>query len=365
MNTTLNFSTTKLTVDDIAEINNPDTLHVIDFRATGETLQHEIVSMFTYENLSQWLPSMDGGRDRGWYAVNTTKLLRDDLEQANVVVAVADKKASKAVIDRITVKPKDATRIWAGIPHPSLDNYCRANNLSINYSYDAFLRYNNKLTQKQHLKDLTPEYFEITDKEDLQRAKNKGSGFIKASVGAGGFSVLDVRKDTEKIEKMTPEILSDNIKWYYEATASGLPYSVQLYKKGDSYTLFGYAKQYIHGTNYTGAKLLDVTRDVDERLRSFIYNSCCQVHPMLDQYTGFFGIDLMIDDTTITALELNVRLTATTIPTLLANATGTHNYAEYFEEVSADSVDANDISIAISHDEDEVCAIRFNDAPRE
>jgi len=30
----------KLTVDDISEINAPDTLHLIDFRATGETLEH-------------------------------------------------------------------------------------------------------------------------------------------------------------------------------------------------------------------------------------------------------------------------------------------------------------------------------------
>ncbi|MFC2317526.1 MAG: hypothetical protein ACFNNB_03235 [Candidatus Saccharimonas sp.] len=44
-------------------------------------------------------------------------------------------------------------------------------------------------------------------------------------------------------------------------------------------------------------------------------------------------------------LECNIRLTAATLPTLLANAIGTHSYMEYFEEVPLSLVAATDIML--------------------
>ena len=78
----------KLTVDDISEINAPDTLHLIDFRATGETLEHEIPSMFLYENLSQWLIPFNSKRKCGKYVINSPELLRDDVREDNFIVAL-------------------------------------------------------------------------------------------------------------------------------------------------------------------------------------------------------------------------------------------------------------------------------------
>ena len=355
----LNFSVSSLTVDDIAEINNNDTLHIVDFRATGESLQHEIASMFIYENLSQWIPSMCDAKNRGMYAVNTRSLQRDDLD-GSILIAEPGAKMSQSVISRIANIPERIKKIWVAVPHPDYDRYSSENDLSINYTYDDFLRFNNKLTQKKLLQDFTPDYFDIINTKDLQRALEMRSGFVKSSLGAGGFSVLDVKKAAENIKRLEDEIVLGDTRWYYESMAKGTPYSVQIYKKDNSYILFGYAEQYVEGTNYFGAKLLDI-KAIGSQLHDLVNEACKKVHPLIKDYTGFFGIDMMIDTDTISILELNMRLTANTIPTLLANATDSHEFAEYFEEVPRESAKQNDIAIANSLDGHEICILRIFD----
>lgn len=360
MNTTPKFSIAKLTVDSIKELNRDDTLYVVDFRATGETLTHEINSMFIYENLSQWLSSTNSDVSGGIYVVNSYDIEKNDMD-GRLLVASPASHPSKSIIDRAKNLPEGISRVWTGVPHPAIDKRAEPLGLAVNYDYADFLRYNNKLSQKRLLGDVSPDFFEIKNQADLDKAMALKSGYIKSSIGAGGFSVLNVSSELDKIQQKTDLILNSDVTWYYENVASGVAQSVQIYKTGGSYTLFGYAEQYIDGTMYVGARLLDIN-EISADIVSSIQIACERVDGFLCNYEGFFGIDVMVDGSKVSVLELNIRLTATTIPTLLANNTGKHSRIEYLEEIPADNMIENDILLARSPDKSEVCVLRIVDS---
>ena len=169
MNATLNFE--KLTVDSVKDLNQSDTAYIVDFRATGESLTKNIHGMFIYENLSQWLCSVDEDSPQGTYLVNADDLQRQDMQGTTIVKCAPGLEASTSVIDRVPSMPETVTKLWTGIPHPAIDTYAAENNLSVNYTYEDFLSYNDKLKQKKALKGLTPEYFEIKDEiEEYQKS---------------------------------------------------------------------------------------------------------------------------------------------------------------------------------------------------
>lgn len=360
MSTTPKLIIEKLTVDSIDEFNRDDTLYVVDFRATGESLSHEIRSMFIYENLSQWLCSTDTDIRQGVYAVNRQDIQRTDLTSSQLAVAIPESNPSRSIIDRISEIPIGVSRIWAGIPHPAIDTYVLSSKMAHNYQYADFLRYNDKIQQKEVFGDVSPSFFEINTQKDLDKAVAFGTGYIKSSIGAGGFSVLSVADQADKIKKKAVEIIGGDVPWYYEQSVTGAPHSVQVYKKGDRCTIFGHAEQYIEGTNYVGAQLLDIY-DMDASLVAFLQTVCERINTFLATYEGFFGIDIMINGTEIYVLELNVRLTATTIPTLVMNNTGKHEKVEYLEEIPLSKVQENDVILTESADKEELCVLRIAD----
>ena len=347
----------KLTVDDISEINAPDTLHLIDFRATGETLEHEIPSMFLYENLSQWLIPFNSKRKCGKYVINSPELLRDDVREDNFIVALPGKKASISLIDRLDKPVVGVNKVWTAIPHPAIDNYCKRHNLALNYCYADYLRYNDKLEQKEILRELSPEFFVITP-ENFENVVKRKRGYIKAARGSGGFSVLDIKTDVCEIVNRRHEITSGGVKWYYEVKAHGAPHRVQIYKHGSEYTLYGFSKQYLYVTHFVVAKILDIKAVMEDRLCNFVAETCRRIDSLIHSYTGFFGIDLMISKDSLDVLECNIRLTAATLPTLLANAIGAYRYVEYFEEVPLLSVDTADAVLVRSEYTDSAHIIR-------
>lgn len=358
MSTTPSFTINKLTVDSVSELNREDTLYLVDFRATGESLSHEIYSMFMYENLTQWLCAR-GGPHNSYYVMNSADTQRLDIND-KIMIAQPALKPSTCVIDRIEQIPAGVSGIWCGIPHPSIDKYTSSVGLKCNYSYTDFLHFNNKLKQKILLGDLSPDFFEIHSQADLDKAVDMGDGYIKSSIGAGGFSVLDIASQSDKIRKKADIILNGKNTWYYEERATGIPQSIQIYKNSVRYTLFGYAEQYIEGTNYVGARLLEIN-EMSPKLVSSIQIACKRIDSLLSNYDGFLGIDIMVDGSKLSVLELNVRLTATTIPTLLANSTGAHEKVEYFEEVTEGGMLEDDIILSQSPDDGDRCILRFHD----
>jgi hypothetical protein len=71
---------------------------------------------------------------------------------------------------------------------------------------------------------------------------------------------------------------------------------------------------------------------------------------LLKDYIGFFGLDFIIgEDGMVLILEANIRLTAATIPTLLANMAGGTD-ASYKEDLNLDNLLESDVVLAQGED---------------
>ena len=134
-----------------------------------------------------------------------------------------------------------------------------------------------------------------------------------------------------------------------------------MYKTGNKFTLFGFAGQNIVGTNFVGADLLDIGRGIDEHAKEALAEACQRAARLLDSYEGFLGIDFIDSGETINVLEINVRLTAATIPTLLMNASGGRETARYIEEQQKDKLQRGDVLLSLSKSGTKASVLRFAD----
>lgn len=312
----------KLTPNDIPELNMDNTLYVSDFRGTGESLNYEIYSMYAYEGLSNFLI--------GTSAVNSYAIDFD--AKKKMPFAPVGEKYSDSVISRLRNVPESITGIWMAVPHPDADRYARAHRLKINYYYDKFLLYNNKLTQKKLLRRYTPDFKLIKSVNDVLNATKNLDCFIKIAIGSGGYNIYDM-SNTEDVKKVKENANTISMGgWFIENRALGVPMSIQIYKSSNRHTVFGLTKQYIdNGSNYVGSNILGLSaiKPLEKQINEIIDN----ISTLIDDYTGFYGIDFILNEEgEMKVLELNVRVTAATVPTLLINSyNGDSMKNEYFE----------------------------------
>jgi predicted ATP-grasp superfamily ATP-dependent carboligase len=142
--------------------------------------------------------------------------------------------------------------------------------------------------------------------------------------------------------------LDKSNEWFIEDRVDGKSCSIQCLKHAasDEVTIFGFSEQTIVDDSiFIGSKLRS-PNDM-ESLENQFFELIRRIHPVLERYEGFFGIDfVLMDDNTVSASEINVRLTAATVPTLMLNALGKSS-AIYLEDVSLNEVSDGDIKLAI------------------
>lgn len=337
----------KLTLDDIPFLHEDHTLISVDFRATGESLSLPIPAMFKYENLSQWLVST---RLPGTSAVvvnNAIELSDKQLKGAQMVtVDLADTEVT-SVYDRLGNPPEGIKYLWVAVPHPAADAYARRHKLAISNTYDDFLRLNDKLAQKEYLGTFAPEHRLFTSDAEFRAALKKPTGFVKHRHGAGGYKVVPPDRTARQDYATQLGSDADYREWYEEEAAAGEPYSVQAVRDGNGkITIFGYTKQMVEGTIYVGGEVYNLS-DMPDVVRRQLEQVTVGIQPFLKGYRGFFGIDFMLQpDQSLLVLELNVRMTAITIPTLLGNDTGTNSSVSYQEDVPLETLHSHDIVLA-------------------
>ena len=338
----------KLTINDIVFLHEPRTLFSVDFRAMGETPQLAIPAMFKYENLSQWLVGK-ATPDSSYVLVNDAadSALRS-YEEIPQVCAPRTEVSQTSVYERIPKLPLNIKNLWVAVPHPKADEYARKHKLTLNYSYEDFLRYNDKLQQKQYLGSFSPDHKTFKSAKAFRAALEESSGFLKCRHGSGGFKVISPPRTlgADYAKRINPAI--EYADWYEEATVKGEPCSVQaIQDRNGEITIFGFTKQYLTGTVYEGGEVLNLDT-VPQKVKAQIVQVCGMIQPFIKDYRGFFGIDFMVDRSQVMkVLELNVRMTAITIPTLLSNDTGTNSAVYYHEDVSNDRVTPQDIALAV------------------
>lgn len=336
----------RLIPSEISFLNYDDCLYSVDFRAISENMNYAIPAMWKVENLCSWIIS-----DK--FVTTNEDFDRLKYPNSNFYVVLnkgADPKVS--IYDRL-FKTKDTIdtkikKLWVAIPHPNADKYCQDNHLQLNFTFSDFVKLNDKFTQKKLLKENTPKWVKIASRSELESIINDRSGYIKRKQGSGGYAVFksdDLNNDFNVLFNQSP---SD---WFFEEKADGRSCSIQCIKdESGNITIFGFSEQMINGDKfYSGSKILSLNSMEDNIYRQ-LSNSLEMLSKLLKDYVGFFGLDFIIgEDGMVLVLEANIRLTAATIPTLLANMAGGIN-ASYKEGLSLDKMLESDVVLAQDED---------------
>jgi S-adenosylmethionine/arginine decarboxylase-like enzyme len=328
----------KIKPEDIDFLQDEETLYTSDFRSIGESTNYLIPAMWKYENLMGWI--LQG---KNLVVNNDSKKIKYPFKN-NFIKISKGKDPRISIYKKIPKLSRNIKKLWVAIPHPEADIFAKKNNLQINYTYSDFLLRNNKIKQKKLLRNLTPDWKIITN-NDFSEFKNS-KGFAKRKFGSGGFTVFDV-KELNKHNN-----LINSGEWYFENFIRGKPYSIQCYiDKNQRVTIFGLSEQIIaNGKNFIGSKILKLNK-----LNNCLFalkDAIKKLKPLLINYAGFFGIDFIVNKTSVSILEANIRMTAATIPTLVTNMCACDN-AIYCEDVN--KYENEDIILSFNgHDIDKI-----------
>ena len=210
--------------------------------------------------------------------------------------------------------PDEISHLFVAIPHPEADNLARERNWDINFSYTDFLMYNNKIRQKELFGDLTPpweiidpKYYTFDEKEDC---------YFKREIGAGGYATFHA----SDLTGMRLPSRKYPARWFKETAMAGEPRSIQVFRdnSGD-YTVFGYSEmKIIFKKNYAGG-LMKKIDSLPMFLRDEIALAFERIDPLLKGYSGFMGLDFLVENEKLHVLEANVRVTMATFATLQLN----------------------------------------------
>jgi hypothetical protein len=331
----------KLLPTEIPKLKDQQSLHIIDFRATGETLSYDIDAMWRYENWVNALPI------EGYMLVN------DESEKnslKNIIVRKAYK-SHESLAARFLKQNNnfEFTDIVAYVAHPDIDTLGQKLNIPVSCSYEGYLRFNNKIAQKELLKDLTPRW----KKAEKGSLWSEDYSVLKRADGSGGWGVFIKDAHTEESVKNAYKNFPGS-EWYMESFIEGDPMSVQIYKDKENYTVFGFSEMIIENKrNFVGAKIINVDSAIKQFpwLQSKVEESLHLLHPLLSNYSGFMGLDFIIqkDLQSISILETNVRMTSVSIAMLLCNEKNEEGilYEGYVKEIEQnDIVLARDINEA-------------------
>jgi hypothetical protein len=347
-------------VNDVSFLANEECLYSIDFRATGESLHMNITAMFKYENLSYWLGDIQNNKKRNIIANETS--MEYDILKFNVMTAARMVDSAHTSIYARSPKPNSSIKaLWVGVPHPEADDYAQSHGLSINYKYKSFLAKNDKLAQKACLGDLTPKWKQYDSIGELTEVSlNAKSGFLKHRSGAGGFKVFDLSTiSEERINKVMKDASPED--WYIEESVDGVPWSVQCVKEASGdIKVFSISRQKIEdGSIFCGAEIFDIST-ASENVCEQIEKALNRTNELLDDYIGFFGIDFILAQDTIHVLELNVRLTAVTIPSLLRANAGLSSIANFTEDRPEGTEHDDEVILTRDYVNNDIDVISFN-----
>jgi S-adenosylmethionine/arginine decarboxylase-like enzyme len=343
MNTTIKINFKPLKRSDITFFKKQNILFSSDFRETAESQSFKIDEMRSYENYAFLLTCEN---DVTVVTNNSYQLesMASKSKPAKLYVAKDIDDPRISVYDRINPDLKsNITSLYAAVPNRSADSFAIRHGIEIIESFENYLSRNNKITQKRLLKDLTPKWSEI-DLSSVENLTNiKKTAVLKRDIGSGGYTVF-FAKDRKKVrEAIKLAALDDSHKWYQEERVKGEPYSAQAWCQNGEITFFGYGHQITEGTTYTGSTILPFIT-LQKNTKNFLTAVMKNLTDILFDYTGFIGVDFMLDQQTnkYFALECNVRMTSASLPTLITNEQGTRvetNFIE-FGDVDDKSVDA-------------------------
>jgi len=299
-----------LCVTDFPMLSNPETLYTFDPRSILDECLGKHRYIVSCENmLTNLLQNQHIAVNQ--YAIKHTEISRNLLLTAEISGDPRISLYTRLKDIQITDKIRN---LFVAIPHPEADFLASENKWTINYTYPDFLKYNNKISQKELFGDLTPTWqiidpktYSFDETEDL---------YFKRDIGAGGYATFHASDMTG----MKLPSRKYPARWFKEIAMEGDPCSVQVFREGiGEYTVFGFSEmKIIFKKNYAGG-LMKKASNIPEFIRDVIYCALERLDPLLEGYMGFMGLDFLINDKKMHVLEANIRVTMATFATLKLN----------------------------------------------
>jgi hypothetical protein len=302
-----NVSFQDLQVKDLPLLNDSKTLYTFDPRSMLDECLGKHRYIVSCENLlSQLLINQHTVVNQ--YALKHTTADRNNLFIATIT---GDPRISLYTRMRGKQLPPEVQQLYVAVPHIEADTFAAENGLKINYTHSDYLKYNNKIVQKELLGDLTPPW-KIIDPKTFCFDENADC-YFKRENGSGGYAIFHA-SDLKGMKMPSNKYPS---RWYMEEAVQGHPNSIQIFKDiNGTYTIFGYSSmKIISRKNYAGG-LMRKTGTIPDFVREKTTLALKRLHPLLKDYTGFMGLDFIENEDNLQVLEANIRVTMATFATL-------------------------------------------------
>ena len=315
----------QLVPTEIAFLNDKDNLFILDYRAIWESFDYEIPSMRKYENIAPWILENQN------ILVNQNASFLRYKNKNNLIQVDTWKTAKISIIKRVenfwNFKNIYFKNIFAFIPHPEIDKFCKDNKKNLFYTYEDFLLFNNKISQKSVVK-YTPQWKLIKDFQDISTLNNKQNFYVKRSLWSWWFTVF--KADKIQQNNKFSNLLKDWWNRYIEEKVDGLSMSIQIYKDKNKCVIFWLTRQEIKNEKeFCWAELLNLNFLKEDKFLKQRLIDCVEKlsNKLLSSYVWFFWIDFIYDkqNKVFWFLEWNIRLTTMTIPTLIYNNNPLYN----------------------------------------
>ena len=325
---------------EISLLQSPESLYVFDLRGTNVLTSIKIPDFWKYENIFPWIL-------QNQHVVVNEDYARLTYSNSNrYVIARKNDYPRISLMERLdSTILRDFSAIWMGIPNSAADLLAQKNNIPISFSFTDFQDYNDKYKQKELFGDLTPDWKKVHSESAATSYLAKDSSwFLKRRHGSGGWHVLNLASITLEDIRLA---FSRSTDWFVEKKVVGKVYSIQCLRlpNENKTFVFGLVNQLIEeGTHFIGGRILPMS-DMENHLREQIEQAINKLEGLLKNYEGFYGIDFIVDDAKqLCVLEANVRMTAMTIPVLVANNLNKH--LDFLEDIKKNKIAADDIVVA-------------------
>ena len=299
-----------LCVSDIPMLQDRETLYSFDPRSILDECQGKHRYIVSFENL------LTNVLENQYIAVNQYAVKHTNPNRNRLLTAEISGDPCISLYTRLkkVFLPEEIKHLYVAIPHPEADKMALENNWILNYSFDDFLTFNNKIEQKKLLGNLTPAW-EIIDPKTYSFNETEDC-FFKREVGAGGYATFHA----SDINGMKLPNQKYPARWFREKAVEGEPRSVQILRHGPGeYTIFGYSEmKIIFKKNYAGG-LMKRTEFISGYVRESIQIALSRLDSLFRNYVGFMGLDFLENGNELLVLEANARVTMATFATLQLN----------------------------------------------
>lgn len=198
-------------IEDLPELNDRHTLYTFDPRGILDECLGKHRYIVSCENLlCQMLSNQHTATNQ--YAA---KLPINQPNELFVIPITGDPRPSLYARMQNRILPDGIDHLYVCVPHPEADRLAEHLKLRLNYRWLDFLKYNDKIAQKNLLGDLSPKWCLFDPKTEL--FDEAEDCYYKRANGAGGYATFH----SSNLQGLKLPSRKYPAQWFKEATVEG------------------------------------------------------------------------------------------------------------------------------------------------